>query len=348
MFQKARIKLTLLYLLIIMAVSGSFSLVIYKFSTREIERFSRTQRLRIERRILEQGFFGTKIVPKDFIAVIEPEILAEARQRLILILLGINGAIFIFSGSLGYFLAGKTLEPIKEMVDKQNIFVSDASHELRTPLTALGIGLEVFLRDKKQSLSKANVVIRESLSEISNLQALSERLLKLAQFQSPLFSLNLESVSLNKVVSEAIEKLKSLAKEKKIRIVTNVEEVKVIGNFEELSRLLIVLLDNAIKYSLSNQEVEIKVQKENSNAKIQVLDHGIGINEKDLPHIFDRFYRADLAREKVGGNGFGLGLAIAKKITELHRGSIKVESVVNQGTTFTVLLPLKPSAKFQI
>lgn len=348
MFQKARLKLTGLYLLIIMAVSGSFSLVIFKFSTREIERFSRTQRLRIERRILEQGFFGQRAIPKDFIITVEPEILEEARRRLVLILIGINGAIFVFSGSLGYFLAGRTLAPIKEMVDKQNTFVSDASHELRTPLTALGIGLEVFLRDKKQSLSKANVVIRESLKQISNLQALSERLLKLVQFQSPLFSLNLESVSLNKVVLDATEKIKILAEEKKIKIVTEVKEVKIMGNFDELSRLLVILLDNAIKYSEDNQEVEIKIRKEKAFVKIQVSDHGIGISEKDLPYVFDRFYRADLARERVGGNGFGLGLAIAKKIIELHRGSIKVESLVNQGTTFTVLLPLNTSAKFQV
>jgi len=160
MFHSARLKLTAWYLLIIMIISAMFSLVIYKVLSNEIERFERVQRFRIERR-LETGL---RRFPNQ-IRITNPELIEETKQRILLMLIAINLGILIISGGLGYLLAGRTLKPIKEMVDEQNRFISDASHELRTPLTSLKTAMEVTLRDKNLSLLSAKKTIKKLISK---------------------------------------------------------------------------------------------------------------------------------------------------------------------------------------
>ncbi|OGG09575.1 hypothetical protein A2154_01455 [Candidatus Gottesmanbacteria bacterium RBG_16_43_7] len=155
MFQKARIKLTTLYLTIIMSVSLMFSLAMYRVLSFEISRFERMQRLRLERQLEEGEFFLPSHPRGPFFPVPDPDLLAETRQRIILSLVTVNGIVLVLSGGLGYMLAGRTLRPIETMVDEQNRFITDASHELKTPLTSLRLSMEVFLRSKKQSLSEA-------------------------------------------------------------------------------------------------------------------------------------------------------------------------------------------------
>lgn len=127
-----------------------------------------------------------------------------------------------------------------------------------------------------------------------------------------------------------------LAQKKTIRIQKDVVSTTVSGDRANVLELCVILLDNAIKYSQERREVSIRVQQSQRNVEITVIDHGTGIAKKDLPHIFDRFYRADSSRTR---DGYGLGLAIAKKIVELHRGTITVESELGKGSTFTVALP---------
>src|SRR3990167_5772072 len=174
MFSKARFKLTVWYLLIIMLISTGFSGVIYKVLTAELDRFSHMQRLRIESRV-------RSIQPRIFV---DPDLAEETKQRLIVFLLIINSGILFVSGILAYFLAGKTLRPIKEMVDEQNRFISDASHELRTPLTSIKTAMEVSLRDKNLTLKDSKKLIGESIDEVNKLQLLSDELLQLAQYQT--------------------------------------------------------------------------------------------------------------------------------------------------------------------
>src|SRR5574340_425624 len=145
MFRSARLKLTAWYLLIIMLVSMFFSIVIYRVLTAELDRFAQLQQTRIER-----SFENTQFMPS--IPMIDLELVAEFKKRIILSLLFINCSILLFSGWFGFILAGKTLQPIQDMVEDQKRFISDASHELRTPITALKTMLEVGLRDKKMSL----------------------------------------------------------------------------------------------------------------------------------------------------------------------------------------------------
>lgn len=338
MFYSARLKLTAWYLLIIMFISMSFSLVLYRVVTGEFERFERMQRFRIERR------FNTQNLPPNFMhrfpLPVDPELIREIKQRLAFMLMLINGGIFLAAGGLGYFLAGRTLSPIKEMVDEQSRFISDASHELRTPLTSLKTAMEVTLRDKRLSIVQAKKLISENINEVNKLQSLSDQLLRLAQYEKPNSNLPLEKVTLTKAIKEAVRKINPLAKQKQISIKENLKNVEVKGTKDNLIDLFVIILDNAVKYSPKGRKVEIKSKKTDSSVLISVKDQGVGIDEKDLPHIFDRFYRADNARQKLAEGGYGLGLSIAKRIVELHRGSISVESKLGIGSKFIICLPV--------
>ncbi len=318
MFQKARLKLTAWYLLIIMAISLAFSAAAYNRFHRELGRLELIPD-RFERRVL--------IVP-------DPVIFVEIRTRLLQTLALINLAILVISGGLGYWLAGKTLEPIKNMVEEQNRFVSDASHELKTPLTSLKTAFEVYLRSKK--LPPAKQLVKESLDEVNKLQKLTEGLLVLSRGQS----VEMNPIKLQTAIDAAGRRLKPIAEEKKIRIIVPKTSLKIRGDGDQLTDLLVILLDNAVKYSSQKSQVKITAVKTDGKVILRVIDHGMGISAKDLPYIFDRFYRADSARTKNGGGGYGLGLAIAKKIVDVHRGSIRVKSRLGQGAIFQLTFSL--------
>lgn len=334
MFEGARIKLTLWYVLIIMTVSVAFSAVIYQLVGAEVQRFADVQRIRVGRRLFEVNI--DLLPPQPDIDLVN-----EAKHRLLLILLGINGGILVISGGLAYVLAGKTLKPISDMVEDQNQFISDASHELRTPLTSMKSAMEVALRDKSLEIKEARGIITENIEDVDKLQALSDHLLQLAQYQKPDKKVKFEKVSVAEIVAGAVKKTALMAKKKGITMdSTKVEEIEIKANKYNINDLLVILLDNAIKYSPKGKTVKIGAKRDDGSAIMTVSDEGMGIDPKDLPHIFERFYRADSARSKEGVGGYGLGLSIAKKIAESHRGNISVKSKINAGTTFTVKLPV--------
>lgn len=346
MFEKARLKLTAWYLLVITLISISFSAIIYKVLTRELYRFSRLQRLRIERRLSKEEFtpFESRFRNSPPRILADPELVEETKRRLIFFLAIVNGGILAVSGGLGFLLAGKTLKPIKEMVDEQNQFISDASHELKTPLTSLKAALEVHLRDKHLTLTDAKKLIKENIEEVNKLQSLTEGLLRLVSYQKPNNQLRFEAVSLAPIIEKVIRKVKYKAIKKRIVIKNKSRNFKFEADEHAISDLLVILLDNAIKYSPKGRSVTITSRRGNESIFITVSDQGIGISSKDLPHIFDRFWQADLARSKDEAEGFGLGLSIAQKIVESHRGKITVESKLGKGSAFTVQLPVKQAS----
>lgn len=331
MFHSARIKLTAWYLLIIMVVSLSFSVAIYQMLSLELDRVERAQRVRLELRLSQRR--------ENF--RLDPDLISETKDRLVIILSLINLVILAGSGLAGYFLAGQTLKPIREMIDEQKQFVADASHELRTPLTSLKSEIEVNLRSQKLTLTDAKKILASNLEEVNNLQTLSDGLIKLTQYQKGENGLIMTQISSSSIVNEAIKKVAKLAKTKKIEIINRVDDVSLEGNSQSLVELFVIFLDNAIKYSPKSSAVSLISEKTDDHLLIHIIDHGIGIDEKDLPHLFDRFYRTDKSRTKTKIPGYGLGLAIAKQIVQRHFGSISVKSQRNQGTTFTVRLPLK-------
>jgi signal transduction histidine kinase len=268
----------------------------------------------------------------------DTQVVATARTRLTLTLILINVGIFGIAGLAGYFLAGRTLNPIKEMVDDQNRFITDASHELRTPLTSLKTSIEVGLRNKNISLDQAKKLIESNLEDVEYLRVLSDGLIRLAQYQKPNGSMIFEKVAVKDIVDSAIGKVKAIAFENKIKINSKIENLEMAGDKKSLTELLVILLDNAIKYSTQNLPVKIIANRTDNKIVIAVSDKGIGIDEKDSPHIFERFYRADMSRSKKDVSGYGLGLSIAKQIVEIHKGTIAVKSEKGKGTTFTVTL----------
>jgi len=323
MFKTARLKLTAWYLLIIMFISLSFSGLIFQIVSREINRFARAPRFRVE----ENFLFNEDLV-------------VEVRHRVLLSLLEINGLILLIAGSLGYFLAGKTLKPIEAVLEEQKRFIGDASHELRTPLTALKSMLEVSLRDKKITLPEAKSIISDSLEETDKLTSLSNSLLELARLNGDTKKLVREKLLVKDLVADSFKQITLRAQAKNISITSRTNSTQVFGNREKLVETLIILLDNALKYSPSGSQINISAQTIKNTALIKVSDHGAGISSSDLPHIFERFYRADIARSKNNKDGFGLGLSIAQKIIEEHKGKIEVKSKLGQGSEFKVTLPL--------
>lgn len=344
MFHSARLKLTTWYLLMIMLVSVAFSAGIYRVLVMEVTRFERLQRIRLEQRLQNGDLFPQDIrprrTPSDLIPN-NPELIDDIKHRVLLTLVMINVGVFVAAGGLGYFLAGKTLKPIKEMVENQNQFISDASHELKTPLTALKTSMEVNLRDKNLNLKEAKTLIKESVEDVNKLQVLSEGLLTLVGFQIPNGNSKFAQVSTGQILKDAIRKMKHLASLKNITIKIMDKDYKVSGNADNLTNLFVILLDNAIKYSPKKSKIEIKSMKNDGTVTISFTDHGIGIAAENIPHIFDRFYRSDQSRTKSETNGFGLGLAIAQKIVQNHRGTIEVESKLKTGSTFSVTLPTR-------
>ncbi|EKD86123.1 MAG: histidine kinase [uncultured bacterium] len=166
---------------------------------------------------------------------------------------------------------------------------------------------------------------------------MSDNLLELAQNGSSLKNSPKEKVSVLEVVNDAVSKVNKLTKAKQIKIENKVKDIEVLGIKDRLTEVFVILLDNSIKYSRKKGKVEIASKQTGGKVEISITDHGMGISEKDLPHIFDRFYRSDESRSE---NGYGLGLSIAKKIVESHKGSISAASNSGKGTIFKIFLPI--------
>src|SRR3989344_7225554 len=269
MFQSARLKLTLWYLLIIMLVSGFFSLIVYRGFTKELGRGFHMQALRgaPQQRIVVQernGFFRIlpfliypeELPPEEFI-----EIINLAKKRFASQLLIINGGILILAGTAGYFLAGKTLKPIEVMVENQKRFVADASHELRTPLTSMKTETEVALKDKRLKTSDLKKLLKSNLDEIDKMKYFTDYLLSLSRYETNGHDLSIETVDLSEAVHQAIERNKAQAKLKKININTNLMDVAIKGNPQSLVELISILINHAIKYSDPDSSLSLSTRK---------------------------------------------------------------------------------------
>lgn len=335
MFHSARVKLTAWYLLIIMTISFAFSVFIFIGASREIDRLLRVERFRVEHPYLNfqlhQQFPPSKI--QDI------EVISDAKTRVIESLIGVNVIIFTLSAFLGYFLAGRTLQPIQKMVSEQHRFITDASHELRTPLTSLRSEIEVGLRDKKINLEQTKKLLESNLEEVLALQTLSDNLLELAQNDNGLPLQDMKDENIKEIIANAVKKVEPLAKKKNIATNSTVAKTIVKGVQDRLIEVFVILLDNAIKYSPNNSVISIESKKEDNHIIVSVIDNGVGVSSEDLPHIFDRFYRANKSRSKTNTPGYGLGLSIAKKIVQAHKGTILASSIPEEKTIFSVQLP---------
>lgn len=348
MFHSARIKLTLWYLLIIIIITTLFSGGIYINISKEVERgFWRAQRqagaqavadrLGIPARDLPNSFFeGDPQSPNPDQYFLLDEDLASAKARLFWALVIVNAEIWVLAAVAGYFLAGKTLKPIARAMEDQQRFISDASHELRTPITALKTSLEVSLDDTKIP-KYGKHILKENLEDVENLETLTNHLLDLVT-PTELNSPQISELQMKPFLQNIVKKFNPIIKKnnQKLRVSIKPPQLSIETDELSLKKLLIILLDNAVKYTPPNGKIHIQVQQQKKRIYIKIKDTGIGISEKDLLHIFDRFYRADNARTRSESSGYGLGLPMAKKLVQQLKGKLNVSSEVGSGTTFTL------------
>jgi two-component system, OmpR family, sensor histidine kinase CiaH len=233
------------------------------------------------------------------------------------------------------------LIPIRVAWDRQQQFVADASHELRTPLAVIKTNAELLLRHPEHSIEQESLRISNVVRESSRMSKLVSTLLTLARADSDQLELQFASVDLHEVVKEITEQFMPLAELKEVRLHVNLDPaIELVADRERLHQLVVILLDNALKYTSQDGIITLSCSKQANVVVIEVQDTGIGIPPEDLPRVFDRFYRSNKARSREDG-GTGLGLAIAKWIVEKHGGKINVESTVGLGTRFYITIPVK-------
>ncbi len=232
-----------------------------------------------------------------------------------------------------------TLSRLEEVFVTQRRFLADVGHELRTPLTVLKGNIDL-LRRLDEDVDPEILGIMDD--EINRLNRLINDILLLARAESGKLPLDMQQVALDTVVLEVMQQAMILAEGKKDIVLNEFDQVMVMGDRDRLLQVFLNLMSNAVKYTPIGGKVEISLVKENGKAKVVVKDNGPGISPDDLPHIFERFYRADQSRNRVKSDakGFGLGLSIAYWIVRNHDGVIEASSVLDQGTTFTVWLNL--------
>ncbi|MCA1995204.1 MAG: HAMP domain-containing histidine kinase [Coleofasciculus sp. S288] len=279
--------------------------------------------------------------------------------------------------AIGWLLSGIAMKPIRESYQRLKQFTADASHELRNPIAMIQTNVQVALADPEfdSPLQRQQLKVVERLTQ--RLGRLVNDLLFLARVDSGMVQPQWQPVPLDALLIEVIEEQQLVATEKGISLSLHLVEIPaeeivgencplfpaleddaftVLGDWDQLARLFTNLVSNAVQYTIASMEnpgeasVQVELQQlkrpgtgggrnAQSLLRVQVRDTGIGISETELPHIFDRFYRADPARKHDATAGSGLGLAIAKAIVENHHGQIQVESVRDRGTTITVTLP---------
>lgn len=343
MFQKARYRLTLWYVIIALIISGVFSAVIYFQFSNELGKGLRIQSIPLEKfGGATSGVLGFSRVPsRQEIEKLQNQILAEARGRILLNLLAANALVGLLAAGAGYFLADKTLQPLERMLEEQRQFTADASHELRTPLTALKTTIEVGMRDKGMTLSQAKELLKSNLEEVDKLRNLTSHLLHLNRHDNDTIEA-FEDIPAQELFEAAASRLSRLIEKRNASVEFNGGDIALHGSRDYLVDLLSILIDNAIKYSPDQPQVNVSVRRvksPNENVVLSVRDRGSGIARHDLPHIFNRFYRANHSRSKDEADGFGLGLSMVKRIAHLHNADIRVKSELGKGTTFSVIFP---------
>lgn len=326
------LRLTFWYVLIIMAISIMFSAIIYR---QTIDQF-RANFLPRQRFIQTSNPHFAPLYDPGVSSLFTEwyeEVAAGIRIRLLLL----NVIVFGFASVASYFLAKRTLRPIEVALDDQRRFTADASHELRTPLAAMKAEIEVALKENNPSEHRR--VLGSTLEEVGKLEHLSSSLLHLARHEQEQHEPLTEEVKFSNVLEQTLRRVEPVARRKGITIERQGDDAIIIGDPLRLVDLLVIILDNAIKYSPEQSEIQFATTATKKLLTITVTDQGVGIPATDLPHVFRRFYRADASRSKNNAHGYGLGLAIAKHIVERHHGTIVITSEEGKGTSVVVTLP---------
>lgn len=323
-FKGAVIRLTLYYTLGVFCILLVFSVAVYNLFSQSVER--------------ELGIEHGSDEYQEMLEMRNEPLLHEATENLYDILVVSDIVLLFITLIVSYLLARKTLAPLEESYQRQRQFVADAAHELRTPLSVLKAGGEVLLQGER-STPQYRQFITESQDEINRLITLSNDLLFLVRHAegrertTALFSFS-------EVCITQCERLVAYATQKGVTMSHQVDtEVTLVGNHDDMMRLVLNVLKNAVDYNTKGGTVTLSLKKTHNEAVLRVTDTGIGIAPKDIPHIFERFFKADVARTQSSAIGSGLGLAIVKEIADAHGGELYVTSTQGKGTTIELRVP---------
>lgn len=242
--------------------------------------------------------------------------------------------------AINVFFARWALRPVEEAWKKQRQFVADASHELKAPLTVILANSSILEKHPETPLRENMQWLESTREEAVRMQELVSDMLSLAQAEST-ETYEFARTNLSSIVSKEALQFESVAFERNVTIEDGIAEgMHVQGSTRALEKLVGTLIDNACKYAAEASSVTVRLSRQGKKAVLSVRNLGNPIPQESIEHVFDRFYRADKARTHDDSRSFGLGLAIAREITESHGGSIKVKSSAEDGTVFTVVLPL--------
>ncbi len=321
-FNGAVLRLTAYYTFSVFCILVTFSFLVYGlflFGT--------------EHEFLEQELLYTTEFEKEETAVFK-----EIQEDLFDVLV-VSDLIFLFISIItAYVLARRTLAPLSVSYQLQRRFVADAAHELRTPLAVMKAGSELLLQQERGT-DQYKKFIGESLEEVNRLIALSNDLLFLAQ-NKEVQKGNQAEFSLSDVCMGQTTSILPYAEKKGISVSHTIAPAVLLnGRMSDMARLVLNLLKNAVDYNTRGGSVSVTLSKDGSQAVLVIQDTGIGMSEKDLSHIFDRFYKADSSRTQTNETGSGLGLSIVNEILLEHKGTVAVESKQGIGTTFTLRFP---------
>ena len=249
--------------------------------------------------------------------------------------------IVICIATASFLISAKTLSPIIQIMRAQKRFISDASHELRTPLAIMKTNSEVALLSGDQiSPQEATSTLKSNLEEVDRMSKIIENLLALSYYDNKFKEIPFQQINLSKVVINIVKDTENLARKKNIHLrLLNTDPGIIMGNPVAIEQMAINLIKNAVTYTLEGGLVSISVTARIATLEFKVKDTGIGIEKKDLPNVFNPFYKAGLGRIQLERESSGLGLTIVKKIVDRHHGSIYINSAIQKGTTIIVTLP---------
>ncbi len=273
------------------------------------------------------------------IAFLDTSFQDESFGHLVIILLSA-----LFFGLLLFFvislrLAKWSVKPVEDAWNQQRQFIADASHELKTPLTVILANTGIMMNHKNDTIFNQMKWLNYIKEEADHMKKLIEDMLFLAKNDAGRSIIPMDLISLSDLAFEVSLPFESVAFEKNIVLETQIEDGLLMkGNYGQLKELISILLDNACKYTPEKETILLSLNKSQDKIKLQVKNTGVYISTDVIDHLFERFYRPDQSRNLQTG-GYGLGLSIAKSITELHKGWIQVTSSPQDGTSFIVTLP---------
>ncbi|MBI5213565.1 MAG: HAMP domain-containing protein [Nitrospirae bacterium] len=243
----------------------------------------------------------------------------------------IEGAVFVFHD----------ITELKRLEDIRKDFVANVSHELRTPISSIKGYAETLLDGKVDSEDNVKEFLGIIYQDSNRLANLIDDLLDLSKIESGKMKMEFEPLEILPIVNRCVNVLEKSAKDKSLPIKLDIppDLPKVLGDHKRLSQVFLNLLDNAIKYTPEGGSITASIVSKEKVVQVDISDTGIGIPEKDLPRIFERFYRVDKARSRELG-GTGLGLSIVKHIVQAHNGQVWVQSTLGQGSTFSFTIPI--------